>query len=265
MAIPRLTFGSLGMTIGVDCHRMSAPPDPIAPRLRVEQLHKRFGQVVALSDATFRIEPSEVLGLLGPNGAGKSTLLACLAGLVAADGGRVLGDHGAEVAVAKRHEQLIYLPDAVRPWSDQTVSWVTDFWRALVNADNSAWPTILATLDIDNLGGQRMGELSKGQRKRVLLAMTLVSPRPIVMMDEPFDGLDLRQTRSTIAMFREIAAAGRSLVISIHSMSAAARVCDRLVLLSDGRTVAEGTPAELRMLANLPDDAELEDVFLTLA
>jgi ABC-type multidrug transport system ATPase subunit len=85
------------------------------------------------------------------------------------------------------------------------------------------------------------------------------------MMDEPFDGLDLRQTRSTIAMFREIAAAGRSLVISIHSMSAAARVCDRLVLLSDGRTVAEGTPAELRMLANLPDDAELEDVFLTLA
>src|SRR6185295_4515101 len=98
---------------------------------------------------------------------------------------------------------------------------------------------IAQSLGINDFGSQRMGELSKGQRKRVLLAMTLVSPQPIVMMDEPFDGLDLRQTRSTIAMFRAIAAAGRSLVISIHSMSDAARVCDRLVLLSDGRTVAE--------------------------
>ena len=244
---------------------MSAQSDPTAARLRVEQLHKRFGQVVALSDATFRIEAREVLGLLGPNGSGKSTLLACLAGLLAADGGRVLGTDGAGVEATKRREQLVYLPDAVRPWSDQTVSWVTNFWRALVNADNAAWPAISGSLGIANLGTRRMGELSKGERKRVLLAMTLASPQPIVMMDEPFDGLDLRQTRSTIAMFREIAAAGRSIVISIHSMSDAARVCDRLVLLSDGRTVAEGTPADLRSLANLPGDAELEDVFLALA
>ena len=244
---------------------MTAQSDPTAPRLRVEQLHKRFGQVVALSDATFRVDKGEVLGLLGPNGAGKSTLLACLAGLLAADGGRVLGSDGAEVEAARRRDQLVYLPDAVRPWSDQTVLWVTDFWRALANADNAAWPTIAGYLDIKDLRSRRMGELSKGQRKRVLLAMTLVSPQPIVMMDEPFDGLDLRQIRSTITMFREIAASGRSLVISIHSMSDAARVCDRLVLLNDGRTVAEGTPTELRSLASLPGDAELEDVFLALA
>ena len=244
---------------------MSAQSDPTPPRLRVEQLHKRFGQVVALSDASFRIETCEVLGLLGPNGAGKSTVLACLAGLLAADGGRVLGIDGVEIEPAKRREQLVYLPDAVRPWSDQTVRWVTDFWRALVVGDDAAWPTISGYLDIADLGSRRMGELSKGQRKRVLLAMTLVSPQPIVMMDEPFDGLDLRQIRSTITMLREIAAAGRSLVISIHSMSDAARVCDRLVLLNDGRTVAEGTPPELRSLASLPGDAELEDVFLALA
>ena len=244
---------------------MTAQTDSTAARLRIDQLHKRFGQVIALSDATFRVDKGEVLGLLGPNGAGKSTLLAILAGLIAADGGRVLGGDGVEVEATKRREQLVYLPDAVRPWSDQTVLWVTNFWRALVNADNAAWPTISAYLDIADLGSRRMGELSKGQRKRVLLAMTLVSPQPIVMMDEPFDGLDLRQARSAIAMFREIAGAGRSLVISIHSMSDAARVCDRLVLLSDGRTVAEGTPAELRSLASLPGDAVLEDVFLALA
>src|SRR5262245_39903426 len=121
---------------------MTAQPDPSSPRLRIEQLHKRFGQVVALSDATFRIDKGEVLGLLGPNGAGKSTLLACLAGLLSADGGRVLGGSGAEIEVSKRREQLIYLPDAVRPWSDQTVLWVTDFWRAVADADSAAWPAI---------------------------------------------------------------------------------------------------------------------------
>jgi ABC-2 type transport system ATP-binding protein len=246
---------------------MSAPGNPTSTttRLRVERLHKRFGQVIALSDATFRVDAGEVLGLLGPNGAGKSTLLACLAGLLAADGGRVLGADGTEIDTATRREHVVYLPDAVRPWSDQTVSWVTTFWRAIAHGDTAAWPAISSSLDIAHLGNQRMGELSKGQRKRVLLAMTLVSPQPIVMMDEPFDSLDLRQTRSTIAMFRDIASAGRSLVISIHSMSDAARVCDRLVLLSDGWTAAEGTPAELRILASLPGDAELEDVFLALA
>jgi ABC-type multidrug transport system ATPase subunit len=109
-----------------------------------------------------------------------------------------------------------------------------------------------------------MGALSKGQRKRVLLALALTAPQPVVLMDEPFDGLDLRQTREAIALFRRVAGEGRSLVLSIHSMTDAARVCDRLVLLSDGRTVAEGTLDELRQRAGIPT-ADLEEVFLALA
>src|SRR5262249_43958917 len=108
------------------------------------------------------------------------------------------------------------------------------------------------------------GALSKGQRKRVLVALALTAPQPIVLMDEPFDGLDLRQTREAIALLRRVAAGGRSLVVSIHSMTDAVRVCDRLVLLSDGRSIAEGTFDELRQRAGVAA-GDLEDVFLALA
>jgi len=85
-----------------------------------------------------------------------------------------------------------------------------------------------------------------------------------VLMDEPFDGLDLRQTREAIALLKRIAESGRSLLVSLHSMSDATRVCDRLVLMSDGRVPAAGTLQELRARAGLPG-ADLEEVFLALA
>jgi ABC-type multidrug transport system ATPase subunit len=234
-------------------------------RLIVERLRKRFGQIEALRAATFRLEPGEVLGLLGPNGAGKSTLLACIAGLLLADGGEVRGENGQPIEPAQRRERLVYLPDAIRPWPDQTTEWVLSFWRAMTGASVDGWQSIVDVLGLDELRGRRLGTLSKGERKRVLLGLTLASPPSIVLMDEPFDGLDLRQTRATIAFFRELAAGGRSLVLSIHSMPDAARVCDRLVLLNDGTTIAEGTLPELRSLAGVDVGADLEDVFLALA
>jgi len=234
------------------------------PRLHVDHLHKCFGAIDALRGATFRVEAGEVLGLLGPNGAGKSTLLECMAGLLRPDGGEVRDETGRPLSARSRRDTLIYLPDGIHPWPDQPVGWVLEFWRAMSGAEPQGWRAFAPVLGLDALGHQRLGTLSKGQRKRVLLALALMSPRPVVLMDEPFDGLDLRQTRATIAMFRELAAGGRSLVISIHAMADAARVCDRLVLLSDGRAIAEGTLDSVRARAGLPE-GDLEDVFLALA
>ena len=237
----------------------------LTPRLSVDRLHKRFGQIEALRAATFRVEHGEVLGLLGPNGAGKSTLLACLAGLLRADGGQVRGADGRAIEPAHRRDALMYLPDGIAPWPDQTASWILEFWRVMTGARADGWDAIADVLGLADLRGRRIGTLSKGERKRVLLGLALASPQPVVLMDEPFDGLDLRQTRATIAMFRELAREGRSLVLSIHSMPDAARVCDRLVLLNDGSTIAEGTLPELRERAGLAAGADLEDVFLAIA
>ena len=108
-----------------------------------------------------------------------------------------------------------------------------------------------------------MGELSKGQGKRVLIALGLLTPHPFLLLDEPFDGLDLRQVRDVAALLRAHAARGRGLVLSIHQLTDAARTCDDLVLLDAGRTVAMGTLEELRQRSGRPV-GDIEEVFLAL-
>ena len=114
-----------------------------------------------------------------------------------------------------------------------------------------------------------MGTLSKGQRKRVLLAIGLLTPQPVLLCDEPFDGLDLRQSRDVAMALCAHAAAGRTLLLSIHQIADAARVCDRFVLLSGGRVRGEGSLDELSAQAASSGRApvrrdDLEEVFLAL-
>ena len=122
-------------------------------------------------------------------------------------------------------------------------------------------------LGLDRLWHQPLGTLSKGQRKRVLLAIGLMTPQPVLLADEPFDGLDLRQTREVAAMLRTHATRGRTLFLSIHQIGDAARVCDRFVLLSTGRVCGEGTLQQVSALAAQrtgTQSADLEEVFLAL-
>jgi ABC-2 type transport system ATP-binding protein len=115
------------------------------------------------------------------------------------------------------------------------------------------------------LQGARLGDLSKGEHRRAMLAAGLLTPQMLLMLDEPFDGLDLRQTRDVMGVLRAHAANGRTLFLSIHQLGDASRVCDRLVLLSGGRIVGEGTLDDLRAKADFRDDeAGLEEVFLAL-
>jgi len=106
--------------------------------------------------------------------------------------------------------------------------------------------------------------LSKGYGRRFMWALALLAPHPLLLMDEPFDGFDLKQTREMTSVLRQIVAEGRTLVVSIHQLSDAERVCDRFVLLADGRIRGTGTVEELRTRTGLTSGG-LEDVFLALA
>ncbi len=231
--------------------------------LQAEGLSRRFGRVRALDGVSFSVGAGEVIGVIGPNGAGKSTLLACVAGLATPDEGRVLLNGAVADAVVRRRS-LFYLPDGIAPWADQRAHWVLDFVGELFGSVEPWRGEISAGLTLDAFTGQRMGELSKGQRKRVLLAMALLVARPLVLVDEPFDGLDPRQARAFGALARARAAGGRSFVLSVHTMGDATRTCDRHVLLHEGRVVADGSLDALRVRASLPDTAGLEEVFLAL-
>lgn len=257
----------------------------------VSQLTKRYGPVTALGDVSFTIRTpgdggrvvsapggpapaGEVLGLIGPNGSGKTTLFECLAGVLPADAGAVLHD-GKPVPVGARSSLFFYMPDGIAPWPRQSVRWALSFVSGLFSSLTSASAsrsgvgrqTIESDLGLTSLLDARIGELSKGQRKRVLLAMGLLTPQPILLADEPFDGLDLRQTREIAAALRRAAAAGRTLFLSIHQIADAARVCDRFVLLSGGRVRGEGTIADIKRTAEAVHRAaaeSLEEAFLAL-
>jgi ABC-2 type transport system ATP-binding protein len=230
--------------------------------LEVNGLSKRFGGIAALTDVTFHVRAGEVLGLIGPNGAGKSTLFECLAGVLPCDGGLVRSG-GRTVGARERSSLLFYVPDAIAPWAAQPVHWALDFTIGFFGGGSELRDEIIDQLDLRGLLRQPIGTLSKGQRKRVLLAVGLLTPQPALLIDEPLEGLDLRQARDLAATLRTHAARGRTLFLSIHQISDAARFCDRFVLLSSGRICGEGTVSELAALASSPS-GDLEEVFLAL-
>jgi ABC-type multidrug transport system ATPase subunit len=235
------------------------------PVLQITGLTKSYGRVPAIRDVALEVRAGEILGLIGPNGSGKTTLLECAAGVLDADGGSV------RTGVQQDQSRvLFYLADAITPWPAQTVGWALDFTAGFFGA--TASPTTRASLirglDLEPLLESTIGSLSKGQRKRALLALALLLPHPVLLLDEPFDGLDLRQTRDVAALLREEARTGRTLFLSIHQISDAARVCDRFVLLSQGRVRGVGTLEELAasvpVSASAASPLDLEQVFLAL-
>jgi ABC-2 type transport system ATP-binding protein len=236
----------------------------------VAGLSKRFDQIAALVDIRFHVQAGEVLGLIGPNGAGKSTLFECLAGVLPRDSGtiRVGGRAGGRTVEARELPSLLfYVPDSIAPWPAQSVGWALDYTIGFLRGNAALREEVVEQLDLRPLLGQRIGELSKGQRKRVLLGIGLLTPQPALLIDEPFEGLDLRQARDIAAALRAHAARGRTLFLSIHQIGDAARFCDRFVLLSAGRVRGEGTVKELAALAarhGSPPLADLEEVFLAL-
>jgi ABC-2 type transport system ATP-binding protein len=230
----------------------------------VRNLSKRFGKIPALADVSFHVRAGEILGLIGPNGAGKSTLFECLAGVLPCDHGEMFRN-GLPVAMQERIKLLFYIPDGIAPWPAQSVRWALDFTIGFLGGQASLREEVIAQLDLESFLQQPIGTLSKGQRKRALLAVGLLTSQPALLIDEPFEGVDLRQARDIAAALRIHAGRGRTLFLSIHQIGDAARLCDRFVLLNSGRVRGEGTVPELAALAGAPDGSRsLEEVFLAL-
>jgi ABC-2 type transport system ATP-binding protein len=215
-----------------------------------------------LAGVSFTVGAGEVLGLIGPNGAGKTTVLECLAGLLPTNSG-TFKYHGNPLSARGRKEALFYVPDGILPWAQQTVKWLLTFFERLYSQAPEKLAALAGPLRLEEIGRSRVATLSKGERKRVLLAVGLLTSQPLLLLDEPFDGLDLRQTRDVMTLLRSESATGRTLFVSIHQLNDAAKVCDRLVLLNAGKRVAEGTLAELQAQANLKGGG-LEEIFLAL-
>jgi len=238
-------------------------PDGSAPLLRVANLTKRYGRdEFAIERVTFSVNAGEILGIIGPNGAGKTTVLEAIAGLLPMNSGEVSW-RGAPLKVADRRNALFYLPDGVHPYRDQTAWHVLSFVARVFRRSDDEVSATIEALGLQPVLGKRVHALSKGFARRLMLALGLLAPHELLLMDEPFDGFDLRQTREIIGVLREQTAYGRTLILCIHQLADAERICDRFILLSAGRVRGIGGLADLRAQTGL-GTGSLEDIFLAL-
>jgi ABC-2 type transport system ATP-binding protein len=230
--------------------------------LRVRGLTKHYGGERAIDDATFSASAGEILGIIGPNGAGKTTLMDAVAGLVAADSGAVLW-RDEPLPASQRRKVLFYLPDGVRPYQDQVTAEVISFFAGVYRRSPAEVDAILISVGLKPVVHKRVHALSKGYNRRLLLALGLLTSHELILMDEPFDGFDLRQTRDIVGVLRDHAARGRTFVLAIHQLADAERICHRFVLLAGGQVRGLGTLDQFREETTLPNGS-LEDVFLAL-
>jgi len=239
------------------------PSKRITPVLmEVFGVSQSYNGQAALANISFSVLPGEILGLIGPNGAGKTTLLEAIAGILPVDKGRVIW-RAAPLPVKHRRQIIFYLPDGLRPWDDQYVQRVLGFFAAVYRKSGDDVDETIRALGLAPVLNKRVIALSKGFARRLMLGLALLTPHPMLLMDEPFDGFDIRQTREVMGLLRRVVAHGRTLVLAIHQLADAERICDRFVLLADGRMRGIGTLADLRTQTANPTGG-LEDIFLAL-
>ncbi len=226
--------------------------------LRLREVSKRYGRRDALQGVSLALERGEILGLLGPNGSGKTTALRIAAGVLAWDAGSV--EWGG--AIAPGLEGLGYLPEGAPLYDALRVDDMVDFAagaKGLRGAGRrDAVDAALAACDLDAWRGRRVGQLSKGTRQRVGLAQALLGAPRLLLLDEATSGLDPLQAREARRRIRA-GAEQRGTIFSTHVLGEAAALCSRVVILREGRIVAEHRP---RVAEDAVRAAELEAVFL---
>ena len=230
--------------------------------LRVDSIAKQYADQVVLAGVDFDVHAEEIIGIIGPNGAGKTTLLEALAGVLPAETSNVRW-RGSPLPASRRNEAIFYLPDGVRPYQDQPVTRVLSFFANVYRRSADEITNTIQAVGLTPVLHKRVHSLSKGYGRRLMLALALLTPHPLLLMDEPFDGFDLRQIRDIVGVLRGEAAMGRTFVLAIHQLLDAERVCDRFILLADGRVRGAGTLNDLRARTGLTSGS-LEDIFLAL-
>ena len=236
------------------------------PAVHARGLRKRYGEIVAVDGIDFDVSPAECFGFLGPNGAGKTTTMKMIYGLAAVDEGtlEVLGlDVVRERRAVKSHLGVV-------PQEENLDKELSVRENLLVQAGFHGMSGADAAERIDELlefslltarAGARTPELSGGMRRRLLIARALVNRPDVVVLDEPTTGLDPQARHTLWQTLDSLRERGVTLLLTTHYMEEAARLCDRLVIMDEGRILAEGAPADLIDRHEQPD---LEAVFLHL-
>ena len=200
--------------------------------VEVEHLEKRYGDIRAVHDVSFNVQPGEIFGILGSNGAGKTTTVECLQGLRHPDGGHMA------VRTSRVGSQLqeASLPDRLR---------VHEALRLFAGPDAVAIEPLMETWGLAEHDRKAFADLSGGLRQRLFIALALLNRPEVVFFDELTQGLDPSARNEVWNVVRSVRDAGATVVLVTHFMNEAAALCDRLAVFDHGRVIADGTPMEI--------------------
>jgi sodium transport system ATP-binding protein len=234
--------------------------------IQVENLHKRFGAVIAVDGVSFVAHDGAVTGLLGPNGAGKTTTLRMLYALMRPDVGEIRVDGVDAVAEPQKAQaRLGVLPDVSGLYPRLTPREHLDYYGRLQGLSGKALSNrieqLLQLLDMGSIADRRAQGFSHGERTKVALARALVHDPRNILLDEPTNGLDVMSTRAVRDMIRRLRADGRCVLFSSHVMQEVSALCDEIIVIARGRIVASGSPDTLRAQTG---QQNLEDAFVAL-
>ncbi len=232
--------------------------------IEVKDLHKRYGSIVAVDGVSFQVKVADVLGFLGPNGAGKSTTMKMLACFLAPDRGTAVID-GHDIvreSVAVRRS-VGYLAETAPAYEEMSVlsflRFVCDARAIKGKARNDALDKVTHSCALEGVMHQPIGTLSKGYRRRVGLAQALVHDPPVLLLDEPTDGLDPNQKHDIRNLITKLSAK-KCIVVSTHILEEVDAICNRIIVIDRGKVVADSTPHDLAQR----EGGTLEEVFRKL-
>jgi gliding motility-associated transport system ATP-binding protein len=217
--------------------------------IKTEHLSKRYDSLVAVDDVSFQVAPGEVLGFLGPNGAGKTTTMRMLAGFITPTAGKasICGhDIATEPMAAKA--SLGYLPEGAPSYGEMSVrsflEFIADLRHLQGDQRRKRMDYVIGRLQLERVLEQTIETLSKGFRRRVGLAQAIIHDPPVLILDEPTDGLDPNQKHEVRSLINEMAR-DKIIVISTHILEEVDAVCSRAIIIARGRIVADDTPQGL--------------------
>lgn len=217
--------------------------------IETDRLTRRYGGLTAVDALSMRVEPGQVLGLLGPNGAGKSTAMRMIAGfLVPTSGTATVCGHDVVREPLKAKRALGYLPEGAPSYGEMTVREFLQFIIRVrgfkVDIGFRRFDEVVQRLQLEEVLEQCIETLSKGLRRRVGLAQAILHDPPVLVLDEPTDGLDPNQ-KHAVRQLIDMMARDRTILISTHLLEEVHALCNRVVIIARGRLLADATPAEL--------------------
>jgi len=217
--------------------------------IQTTALSKRYGEHLVVDRVSFSVQPGEVLGFLGPNGAGKSTTMKMIAGFIGpSDGTATVCGHDVQTQTLAARRVLGYLPEGAPSYAEMTVlaflRFIADSRALTGNHRRQRLDYVVGRLSLQSVLQQTIDTLSKGFRRRVGLAAAILHDPPVLVLDEPTDGLDPNQKHEVRGLIREMSP-DRTILISTHILEEVPSVCTRAIIIADGRIMADATPAEL--------------------